>query len=143
MRKILLATGMLGVTLSGCAYDSYSGYGGSDDYYGERDGYYDADYNGGNGYYGDHGYGDRYDTPFRISERGQLDPWLAETREGQQFVRDLLRLGYRNEVDRGDANRANAYFRRWADTDRDYRLTDAEIRIALVHIANGYGRHRY
>ena len=67
-----------------------------------------------------------------------LDRWLAETREG----RTIVRLGFRDaadgEVSEDIAHRANIWFRRYADTDRDMRITDPEIRTALVAAA---GRH--
>jgi hypothetical protein len=63
---------------------------------------------------------------------GRLDPWLAETEEGSVLVRagwEQARGGY---VDRGTAERANRWFRLYADSDRDLCLTDAEIRAALA-----------
>lgn len=137
-----------GLTITGCAYDTYgNGYDGGHQGAGHQgrghhDGEYDRDYRGGNGYHGSHGYGDRYDNPFRVSERGRLDPWLAHTFEGHKFIRDHYRVGRDNVLRRRDADEANAFFRRWADVDRDYRLTDAEIRTALIHTANDYGRSR-
>ena len=104
--------------------------------------YYD-DYGYG---YGGPGYGDyRYDG--RDYERGRwaggdpgfggrgghiLDPWLANTAEG----RDIVILGFddndNGRISEETAHRANVWFRRYADTDRDMRLTDEEIRIGLV-----------
>lgn len=69
-----------------------------------------------------------------------LDPWLACTREGQGIVRrgfdgdDDRRLGRRT------AERANIWFRRHADTNRDMRLTDPEVRAALVNGERYSGR---
>lgn len=61
-----------------------------------------------------------------------LDPWLRETREG----RDIVTLGFADAaqgfVSVEVAHRANIWFRRYADTDRDLCLTDPEIRVALV-----------
>ena len=121
---------------TGCAHDGYydRGYG---------SGYYANDYRGGNGYHGRHRYADRLPNPFRGRGADKLDPWLSETREGQQFVLDHYALGPDGEISDAEADSANVFFRRWADTDRDYRLTDAEIRTALVHTRNRYGLRRY
>ena len=81
--------------------------------------------------YGDYG----YDGGAYTGRRGQLlDPWLASTAEGQQIVR----MGFADpggHISEESAHRANIWFRRYADTDRDLRLTDEEIRIALVQAA--------
>lgn len=87
-------------------------------------------------YYDDyaHGFGDyRYDgSRFGSRDEDRLDPWLAETPEG----REIVRLGFvkapSGRIDDETAHRANIWFRRYADTNRDLRLTDEEIRIALV-----------
>ena len=61
-----------------------------------------------------------------------LDPWLACTREGQEFVR--YRYGPRSDrITPAMADELNIWFRRHADTNRDMCLTDPEIRIALVN----------
>lgn len=61
-----------------------------------------------------------------------LDPWLRETVEG----RTIVTLGFRDSalgfVSEDVAHRANIWFRRYADHDRDMKITDAEIRTALV-----------
>ncbi|QLC24133.1 hypothetical protein HFP57_03210 [Parasphingopyxis algicola] len=124
--------------VTGCTHDGYYDRGyrsASADH-----GYYARDYRSGNGYRGSHRYAERYDNGFRGRGAQKLDPWLSETREGQQFVADHYPVGQRGEISSGDADSANIFFRRWADTDRDYRLTDAEIRTALVHTRNRYGR---
>jgi hypothetical protein len=69
-----------------------------------------------------------------------LDRWLAETREG----RAIVTLGF-SDAAHGDvsvdvAHRANIWFRRYADSDRDMRITDEEIRVALVTAGGGYLR---
>jgi hypothetical protein len=73
-----------------------------------------------------------------------LDPWLAETPEGRQIVRSGWRSARRGRVDVRTAERANIWFRRHADADRDLCLTDVEIRSALAqsgyHIAQFRGR---
>ncbi|MDT9597711.1 hypothetical protein [Sphingosinicella rhizophila] len=72
---------------------------------------------------------------FDGSGAGLLDPWLACTDEG----REVVRHGFDRDEDRviSDelADQANIWFRRHADTDRDMRLTDPEIRAALVNAA--------
>ncbi len=64
-----------------------------------------------------------------------LDPWLAVTAEG----RAILARGFKAEgsgiVTREVAERANLWFRRYADHDHDMLLTDGEIRVALVQAA--------
>ncbi len=140
MGKTIRATGLAmaaGLLATGCAYHGYN-----DEYYGDRDGYYDRDYYGGNGYRGNGDYGRRSPSDFRFHSREDLDPWLNDTEWGRRFVRDNFRVR-RNEMSRREAIRANIAFRRWADTDHDYRLTDDEIRTALVHIADDYGGYHY
>ncbi|MDP8914058.1 MAG: hypothetical protein M3N39_10840, partial [Pseudomonadota bacterium] len=72
-----------------------------------------------------------------------LDPWLALTSEG----RDILALGFNaganGTISREMADRANVWFRRYADNDRDMRLTDEEIRLALAHAARNGSRGGY
>jgi hypothetical protein len=120
--------------------------------------YYD-DYGSGYAYgppggslYGDYMYaGAAYDRGtwderrIRLGGSGAdlLDPWLALTSEG----RDILALGFNaganGTISRDMADRANVWFRRYADSDRDMHLTDEEIRIALAHAANEAGRRHY
>lgn len=107
--------------------------------------------------YNDYGYGyDGYSAPYRTAPYGsyayqgalyqpgpydgalggsggdELDPWLALTPEG----REIVRLGFDEDHDgriTGEtASAANIWFRRYADTDGDLRLTDEEIRTALA-----------
>lgn len=112
--------------------------------------YYD-DYGAGWGPAGGYRYGDYvYDGrafgregwdagTMRLSGPGAdiLDPWLALTNEG----RDVLALGFDMSATGGigedTAHRANIWFRRYADSNRDMRLTDEEIRIALVQASRG------
>ncbi len=61
-----------------------------------------------------------------------LDPWLALTPEGRQVVTLGFDDNDNGRISEETAHRANLWFRRYADTDRDMRLTDEEIRIALV-----------
>ena len=108
-------------------------------------------------YYDDYGYGPRYgdyryEGPGWTGERWAeriggpggpiLDPWLATTPEG----REIVTLGFddndNGRISEETAHRANIWFRRYADGNRDMRLTDAEIRIALVQAARS-GPRRY
>jgi len=83
-------------------------------------------------------------TPYRGDLRGPgldiLDPWLKETPEG----RAIVTLGFRDAaeglVSEDVAHRANIWFRRYADGNRDMRITDPEIRTALVAAAGRYVR---
>jgi hypothetical protein len=105
--------------------------------------YYD-DYAYGGGRFGDYRYDGMAYDPSRWDEAamrlqgpgaGMLDPWLALTSEG----RDILAAGFgargNGFVSAETADRANIWFRRYADSNRDMRLTDAEIRTALAHSA--------
>ena len=69
-----------------------------------------------------------------------LDPWLACTGEGEDLVRALFGVGRAGRVDEETADRANIWFRRHADTNRDMRLTDPEIKAALVNHVRHAGR---
>jgi len=90
---------------SACAHDPYR---------------YGPDY----GYQGDEWAGEDMDLY-------RLDPWLEDTREGQVIVSRSLGEAYHPEAIRD----LNIHFRRFADTDGDLRLTDHEIRAALVRCA--------
>lgn len=110
----LMAGAALG--LSACAYSG--GYGSG---YAYDDG----------SYYGDYRYDGRdYDTGYAGGE-DMLDPWLGLTPEG----RDIVALGFSSDgqgLSEDKAYRANIWFRRYADSNDDLRLTDEEIRLALV-----------
>jgi hypothetical protein len=69
-----------------------------------------------------------------------LDPWLACTREGQELVRYRFDGDRDRRVKARTADRANIWFRRHADTNRDLRLTDPEIRAALVNSSRHLAR---
>lgn len=95
---------------------------------------------------GDRGYG-RYryegsawnarqgDGPLRGPGVDRLDPWLSDTDEGSVVVRSGWERARDGFVDEETAERANDWFRLYADTDRDWCLTDAEIRAALTWAA--------
>lgn len=103
------------------------------------------DYAHGRAYgYNGHRYGEyRYEgrdfagwsrTPDTLSGGGAplLDPWLAQTEDGRLFVRSAFDEKRPGHVSADTAHRANAWFRRYADQDRDLNLTDQEIRTALL-----------
>ena len=81
-------------------------------------------------------------TPFEGELTGpglaQLDEWLKETPEG----RAIVTLGFTDAVGgvitAETADRANIWFRRYADTNHDMTLTDPEIRTALVAASRLY-----
>lgn len=140
LSHLIVAAGAA-LTLSACAtyYDDYHhGYG--DPYYGPQG----ADYAMGDYAYDGEDYA--YDYAGALPDEGLegpgvelLDPWLRHTVEG----RHIVALGFRDAghgyVDEDVAHRANIWFRRYADSDRDMRLTDPEIRIALVQAARDHG----
>lgn len=118
MRAIhLLMLGGAALLASGCAYNDYA-YGGSE-WTGERQPYSGALH------------GEGLET---------LDRWLADTREGRAIVTLGFREAAEGEVSEDVAHRANIWFRRYADSNRDMRITDEEIRIALVTAAGRYLR---
>ena len=102
--------------------------------------YYD-DYGSGRSY-GNYRYaGGDYDRLgndcgfFQGSGGALLDPWLACTREGQELVRYRYDSDEDRRIGNDKADEANVWFRRHSDTNRDMRLTDAEIRAGLVNAA--------
>ena len=123
MRKSAFLVLAAGLGASACTYDSYGPYS------------YGA-------YYGQAWAGPR--TPYLGELHGPgvatLDPWLLETREG----RTVVTMGFRGTgsgfVSEEVAHRANIWFRRYADQDRDMKITDPEIRTALVQAAGRYLR---
>lgn len=131
MRRIILSllTGGAALAAGACA---------SDDFY----------YPYGSGVpYGDYAYAGRdwrerrpYEGELVGPGVDQLDPWLRETPEG----RTIVTLGFQDaadgEVSTETADRANIWFRFYADGDRDMRITDPEIRTALVAAAAPYRR---
>ena len=69
-----------------------------------------------------------------------LDDWLKETAEGRAIVTLGFRDAGHGAVSEDVAHRANIWFRRYADRDRDMIITDPEIRTALVAAAGRYFR---
>ena len=126
MRKaatLLLLAAAFGV--AGCETYDDDGYRGRGDRYGGYD-YVGSDYER---------LGNDCDA-FGGEGGDMLDPWLACTHEGRDLVRALFDRDGR--IDSETADRANIWFRRYADHDRDLCLTDPEIRAALVT----HARHR-
>lgn len=72
-----------------------------------------------------------------------LDPWLALTSEGRDILAAGFNAGPDGYISEETAERANNWFRRYADQNRDMRLTDEEIRTALAHTATAGGRGSY
>ncbi|HEY7808785.1 MAG TPA: hypothetical protein VIA98_00215 [Allosphingosinicella sp.] len=99
--------------------------------------YYDEGYGRSGG--GFHYVGRDFDRPgndcgfFAGSGGRALDPWLACTGEGQAIIRRTFDSDRDRRISTRTATRANIWFRRHADTNRDMRLTDREIRAALVN----------
>jgi hypothetical protein len=120
---ILLAASIGGLGSGGCVTDYGPGYG---------------DY----GYSGGHWAGPRQPYEGELDGPGVelLDRWLIETAEG----RAVVTLGFSDAangfVTEDVAHRANIWFRRYADENRDLRITDPEIRTALVTATGQYLR---
>jgi hypothetical protein len=69
---------------------------------------------------------------------GTLDEWLKGTREGRAVVTLGFREASSGYISEDVANRANIWFRRYADQNGDMIITDPEIRTALVTAAGRY-----
>ena len=67
-----------------------------------------------------------------------LDPWLLETAEGRAVVTLGFSEAANGFVSEDVAHRANVWFRRYADENCDMRITDPEIRTALVTATGRY-----
>ena len=120
MRPTALAALTL-LTLGACThYDRYG------------DGGYDRPHRGGYGYH-DEEWADRWGG----DDLDRLDPWLEDTDEGREIVRRQLGPRPWGGVSVRDLNIS---FRRSADANRDMRLTDGEIRLALSRWADYGGR---
>ena len=126
MRRAILSAGLAALALSACAYDRYH------------------DRHGDYAYDGDDWRGGATRMPYEGELRGPgldiLDPWLRETREGQAIVTMGFMAAAEGFVSEDTAHRANIWFRRYADENGDMRITDPEIRIALVAAAGPYLR---
>lgn len=79
-----------------------------------------------------------YEGALRGPGVANLDDWLKGTSEGRAVVTLGWREAARGYVSEDVSHRANIWFRRYADRDRDMIVTDEEIRTALVAAA---GRH--
>jgi hypothetical protein len=122
---IIAALFTAAVGVSACAvYDDFA-YGRAYGYHGHRYGdyrYQGSDYSGWS----------RTSDAFKGGGAPLLDPWLGLTEEGQAVVRARFDEGRPGHLRPQSAHRANAWFRRYADQDRDLSLTDQEIRTALL-----------
>lgn len=67
-----------------------------------------------------------------------LDEWLRDTAEGRAIVTLGFRDAVHGVVGEDVAQRANLWFRHYADQNRDMTLTDDEIRTSLVAAAGRY-----
>jgi hypothetical protein len=81
-----------------------------------------------------------YQGPLTGPGVAQLDEWLKDTPEGRAIVTLGFRDAARGVISEATADRANIWFRLYADTNRDMVLTDPEIRIALVTASRRYLR---
>jgi hypothetical protein len=85
-------------------------------------------------------------TPFEGALTGaglaQLDDWLKETPEGRAIVTLGFTDAANGVISAETADRANIWFRRYADSNRDMTITDPEIRTALVAAAGNYRARR-
>ncbi|MBV9881773.1 MAG: hypothetical protein JO276_02055 [Sphingomonadaceae bacterium] len=68
----------------------------------------------------------------------QLDDWLKDTPEGRAIVTLGFSDAANGVISEETADRANIWFRRYADTNHDMTITDAEIRTALVAASRRY-----
>jgi len=68
-----------------------------------------------------------------------LDPWLAFTEEGQRLVLARFDHNGNGEIGERGAAEANAWFRRFADRNRDGRLTDREVEWGLEQLGGPGG----
>lgn len=64
----------------------------------------------------------------------RLDPWLSDTPVGGRFVRLMAGRERDGRIHAATVRRANTWFRRYADADRNLRPSDAEITTALMTI---------
>ena len=124
MRRAILVSALGALALGACAHDPH---------YGRR---------GDLAYDGQHWRGTRmpYEGELRGPGLAILDPWLRETREGQAIVTMGFMDAAEGFVSEDTAHRVNIWFRRYADENGDMRITDPEIRTALVAAAGPYLR---
>ncbi len=130
MRRAILATFTAGsaLGLAACAHDDF----------------HDAP---GYAPYGSYAYAGRawaerrpYEGDLTGPGVAMLDPWLRETAEGRAIVTLGFHAAAEGFVSEAIADRANIWFRYYADSDRDMRITDPEIRTALVSAAGRFVR---
>ena len=136
-RHAIIALLAVAVGVSACAY--YDDYG---DSFGSRGGSLHGDYMYAGAAYNRDSWDD---GRMRVGGSGAdiLDPWLALTSEGRDILARGFNAGPDGRVSAEMAGRANVWFRRYADSDRNMRLTDEEIRLALAHAAREGDRIGY
>lgn len=117
MAARMIFAGVL-LALGGCAYDRADGGGEGLPYY-------------SGGSYGPNGVGG---TGARA-----LDPWLAGSSEGRALILARFDRNRNGEIGEDRAEEANRWFRRFADTNRDLRLTDREIKRGLERVGRELG----
>ena len=83
-----------------------------------------------------------YEGPLRGAGLAQLDDWLRDTPEGRAIVTLGFSDAANGVISVETADRANIWFRRYADTNHDMTITDPEIRIALVAASRRYLHRR-
>jgi hypothetical protein len=144
MLRQALSIGLAACGLSACAW----GY----------DGYYGPGYSYPYGYQSGYGYGTgpvyhgtqwaappapqapRQPYAGELSGPGVpvLDEWLRDTSEGRAIVTLGFHDAFNGVISENVAQRANIWFRHYADQNRDMTITDEEIRAALVAAAGRY-----
>lgn len=130
MQRMILATSVAGVVfgLAACAHDDF----------------HDAPIYAPYGPYAYAGQAWAERRPYSGDLRGPgvalLDPWLRETTEGRAIVTLGFHAAAEGYVSEAIADRANIWFRHYADSDSDMRITDPEIRTALVSAAGRFIR---
>ena len=117
-RTITLMTALLALAATGCATSRDYAYDGGD-WAGPRQ---------------------PYDGELHGPGVALLDPWLLDTAEGRAVVTLGFSEAANGLVSEDVAHRANIWFRRYADENCDMRVTDAEIRTALVAATGRYLR---
>ena len=121
-RSAIILLGGLAALAAGCTHPGA---------YGPRYGYAGGAWDGPRG---------AYSGPLHGPGVPILDRWLIETEEGRAIVTLGFREAAEGFVSDDVAHRANIWFRRYADSDGDMRITDPEIRVALVAAAGRYLR---
>jgi hypothetical protein len=146
MLRQALSIGLAACGLSACAwgYDGYYGQGYSYPY-GYQSGY-NYGYGSGPVYQGSQWAPQPAPQAPRQPYTGELsgpgvtvlDEWLRDTAEGRAIVTLGFHDAFNGVISENVAQRANIWFRHYADRNRDMTITDEEIRLALVAAAGRY-----